>query len=469
MNRQLSCLIRIVLCSLLLAMVWPTWAFMPCVEGYPGFGTPEEEEQWYNEHVAWALDRIMAYPKTKGFVGPMSKAEATNRAEGCQAIADWWASQSDEWLYNFLPVETPHELCVGYRNGCPIHGGMRGTMQPDLTRKYYYQCQKAKEWWYPGCKVKNPTTGEEITVIDNGEGWVVPEGFQAAGQTYHFVQAWPAGVIKKWVWGAPYGGECTRFDPGGKPAIQSLSYMYAKTGDVKYAHAQGILLNRFAEVYPGYYQPKYGSRWRSSRKMCAANFEPDHMEQIAIAFDLVFDGLLEDEALVKFFATNGDADYNGDGKLTPEDITYNIQKNLMGYMFGSRWKTRCTATGCTWRIAPAIVAPARATSRPERRSRVSAMARCSKSRLTSSATPTSSSISTCAVMLCASATGATAGSRSVPRQRQMGSLPKACCSMVPDSRYCAAARTSRRANTCWSISPSRAVATDTRTSCICSR
>ena len=317
----------------LLATTGFVCAFMPCVEGYPGFGTPEEEEQWYKEHVEWALDRITKYPKPRGFMGPMGKAEATNRAEGCQAIADWWASQTDEWLYEFLPVETPIALCLGYSYGCPVHGGYRGTVQPDLTRKYYYQCNKGKEWWYPGCKVKNPTTGEEVTVVDDGKGWKVPEGFPAAGDVYHFIEAWPTNLVKKWVWGAPYGGEATRFDPGGKPAIQSLSYMYAKTGDIKYAHAQGLLLNRFAEVYPGYYQPNYGSRWRSSRKMCPANFEPDHMEQIAIAFDLVFDGLLQDDSLVKVFATKGDADYNGDGKLTPEDITYNIQKNLMGYMF----------------------------------------------------------------------------------------------------------------------------------------
>lgn len=317
----------------LLLAVGNASAFMPCVDGYPGFGTAEEEEQWYQEHLAACLDRIMAYPKPRGFMGPMSKGEAANRAAGCEEIADWWASRSDEWLYSFLPVETPHVLCVGYSSGCPIHGGYRGTLQPDLTRKYHYVCARGEEDWYPGCTARNPATGEEVTVVDEGEGWVVPEGFHGAGQTYDFIRAWPAGLIKKWVVGAPYAGEANRLDPAGSPAVQSLSYMYARTGDPKYAHAQGILLNRFAEVYPGYYQPAYGSRWRSPRKMCPANFEPDHIFQIAIAYDLVFDGLLQDASLVEFFATKGDADYNGDGTLTPEDITFNIQKSLMGSMY----------------------------------------------------------------------------------------------------------------------------------------
>ena len=192
------------LCGVFALLACPLWATEPCVDGYGGHGTPEQEEQWYREHVQWCLGRIMAYPKKKGFVGPMSKAEAVNRSKGNQKLADWWAGRDDEWLYNFLPAETPRQLCVGYSTGCPIHGGMRGTMRPDLTRQYYYQCAKGKEWWYPGCKAKNPATGEEVTVVDSGDGWPVPRGFPAAetsgkvsGRAYYFKQAWPAALLKK--------------------------------------------------------------------------------------------------------------------------------------------------------------------------------------------------------------------------------------------------------------------------------
>ncbi len=357
MRKRVAGLILTAICSTVLGTAWPVFARQVYVEGYPTKGTPEQEEQWYDQHVEWCLERIMAYPKTKGrsikravsWGGGGSEMIISDDWYGqthvskSQKVADWWAEQDDEYLYGRIPADPPSELCLGYHVGCPIHGGMRGTLSADLHQPYHYQCSRGKEWWYPGCKVENPTSGEEVTVVDDGNGWTAPEGFAGAGTTYHFKRTYPADLIKKYVWGGPYGGEVNRKDPSGWPPALALSIMYETTGDAKYAHAQGILLNRLAEVYRTYYRPQYyrrgkatttrRSRWAQLHRMCPANFEPQHMETISIAYDLAFEGIAKDPSIVEFFATKGDADYNGDGKLTPEDITYNIQKNLFGYMY----------------------------------------------------------------------------------------------------------------------------------------
>ena len=332
MRKLVAAIRSLAFCGAFASLPCPLWATEPCVDGYGGYGTPEQEERWYKRHVQECLQRIMAYPKTKGRV---LEVDVQSRVKASKAVADWWAARDDEWLYGFIPTETPEYICVGYSAGCPIHGGMRGAMRPDVMRRYHYQCVRGKEWWYPSCKVKNPTTGEEVMVVDKGKGWTVPKGFPAAGVVYHFKQAWPYVLLRKYLTGSPTYGGANRPDPRGR-AGPALSYMYAATGDLRYAHAQGILLNRLAEVYRTYYSPRWykgGTRWRCSHRLCPGNWEPDHIQQICVAFDLVFEALLRDASIVKFFATKGDADYNGDGRLTPEDITYNIQKNLLGYMY----------------------------------------------------------------------------------------------------------------------------------------
>ncbi len=318
----------------------------PSVLGYPGYGTPQQEEQWYREHAEWCLNRIMSKPKEKGFVGIYRNLDLARKnantewgkkiVQNMKGVADWWAAQSDEFLYNSIPKESPDKLVVSYNFGCPIHGGYRATFQPDLSKLYHYYCERGGEWWYPGCVVRNPASGEEITVVDNGKGWKAPAGFPNAGQFYYFKQAWPTALLKKYLWGNPYGGEKNRKDPPGDPPVISLSVMYALTGDLKYAHAQGILLNRLAETYRNYLpDPDFwgNTRWRNAHRICPVNFEPEHLQAISIAFDLAFEGIKQDKSIVKLFSTKGNADYDGDGQLTANDITYNIQKNLFGYMY----------------------------------------------------------------------------------------------------------------------------------------
>lgn len=292
-------------------------------------------------------EEVIGAGKRRGLVGIYNREDLERARRNAQRLdwaremvdrivrdADFWAGFSDETLYAMVPTQNPMALTVAQYDGCPIHGGNRSTFEGDLLHPYQWRCKLGGEWWYQGIEVENPGTGEPVRVLDEGPGWVAPEGFPNAGVTYYFVGAYRCYLLYR-LFSSPYAPQ-TGEGHQGRPASQALALAYAFTGERKYARKAGILLNRLAEVYgrlqgikegyEGYDRSKDPIRGYVGE---ASGREQSFLHNVALTYDLVFEAIGEDEDLVGFFeARNG-----RDGPEATSDITFNIHRNLFAYAY----------------------------------------------------------------------------------------------------------------------------------------
>ncbi len=287
--------------------------------------------------------RAMAPRKTKGLLGPIRAADvvrarrlvatkpwATAAAESYQRSAAWWLEQSDEAIYQLIPVGNPRALCPSFEKGCPLHGGARGTFTASLEKPYRWRCAKGGEEWYDGAVVRHPQTGQGVVVHDDGAGFLAPAGFAEAGRRFYFVAAWRYFALGK-LFGTPYEGDQGSQWPG-TTAVKHLAIAYALTGDARYAHKAAVMLNRLAEVYRFYDGCVEGPSQRQDGYI-GQGFEKFWSQEILLSCDLIWDALAGDEALRRFFAAHGQADYDGDGAVTADDVPFNLQRHLIGYTY----------------------------------------------------------------------------------------------------------------------------------------
>jgi hypothetical protein len=306
------------------------------------------------EATAGALARMGAVEKREGGTGPIGEAERARArrnaastgwgrevADRILADANWWLDKDDDFIYEMIPVENPRAISPSYERGCPIHGGGRKCMQTNTALPYRWQCVIGGEWWYNGAEVENPTTGETVEVWDDGDGWIAPEGFADPGTVYHFQAGWRYYVLSKLFY-HPYELTIDSDDAyTGQNAITQLSLAYAITDDERYAHKVGVLLNRLAEVYRYYNGTVDEQRPLTRGYLVQVSWEEMPIHDCLVAYDLVLDTILRDVGLVEYFREKGGCDYNGDGREDAEDIRYNIQHNLFGYMY--EWLHRAMA------------------------------------------------------------------------------------------------------------------------------
>ena len=260
---------------------------------------------------------------------------AKEMAEKIVDDADFWAAFSDELLYTMVPTHHPLALTVAQYHGCPIHGGNRSTLEGDLLRPYQWRCNIGGEWWFNGKLVKNPGTGGEIRMCDNGEGWVAPEGFPNAGTTYYFTAAYRCWILYR-LFSTPYAPQ-TGEGHQGKAAALAMALAYALTGEEKYVHKVGILMNRLADVYGRLQGIKEG--WEAYDKSKdpirgyvgeASGREQFFLDSVLSTYDLTFEGIRDDKSLESFL----------EGRFQGEDvpgdtvsIPGNIHRNLFAYAY----------------------------------------------------------------------------------------------------------------------------------------
>ena len=296
----------------------------------------------------WALE-LEPWRKTSGFTGMFSREDVQrarrtvrNHAWARKELrlirqdADFWARFSDAFLYALLPTQNPRALTPSQYHGCPIHGGNRTTLETSLEHPYRYRCRVGGEWWYDGARVVNPTTGDTVVVHDDGSGWVAPEGFANPGERYYFKGAYRLYLILK-LFSHPYGPEI-HDTYRGLPPVQALAFAYALTGQSRYAHKAGVLLNRIAQLYPHFDGLKEGyaayDRWKAPIRGYvgeASGREQGFLNSVALVYDLIFDAFSRDDSLAAFFAARGFPDLDGDGRVTPADLTLNVEHNLFGF------------------------------------------------------------------------------------------------------------------------------------------
>jgi hypothetical protein len=262
-------------------------------------------------------------------------AWAREMAEEIIEDANFWSSFSDELLYAMVPTQHPMALTVAQYHGCPIHGGNRSTLEGDFLRPYQWKCNLGGEWWFNGKVIENPGTGEEIEMWDDGGGWVAPEGFPDAGTTYYFTGAYRAWILYR-LFSSPYAPQ-TGEGHQGRPAALAMALAYSLTGEERYAHKVGILLNRLADVYGRLQGIKEG--WEAydiSKDPIrgyvgeASGREQFFLDSVLLTYDLTFEAIRDDTSLAPFFR---DKFVSDDVPGDEVDICQNIHRNLFAYAY----------------------------------------------------------------------------------------------------------------------------------------
>ena len=311
---------------------------------------PDHEPDRY-ARAAGFFQTVIKGGKRRGMVGIYNREDLDRARRNAERLAwardmvdqivrdaEFWAGFSDETLYAMVPTQNPMALTVAQYDGCPIHGGNRSTLESDMLHPYQWRCNIGGEWWYQGIEVENPGTGARVRVVDDGQGWVAPEGFMNPGVTYYFTGAYRCYLLYR-LFSNPYAPQ-TGTGHQGRPASQALALAYAFTGERKYAHKAGVLLNRLAEVYGRLQGIKEGYEAYDRSKDPirgyvgeASGREQFFLNHVAVTYDLIFEAMLEAEDVAGFFRARGGEDFDGDGRVTAGDIIYNIHRNLFAYAY----------------------------------------------------------------------------------------------------------------------------------------
>lgn len=325
-----------------------------------------------------ALSEFGAYPKkaafqglhgslelgidvpTEALYGILSKESIEEKRrqyqkDGIVPDAEWvtyWMSKSDDEIYAMISPENPRALVPSYAQGHPLQPGNFNSLVPIWGKPNRYRAAIDGEEWGPGMKVKNPATGEMVEITDDGSGWIPPEGFPNR-LPFRFKAAYRNYQIRKLVY-FPYNGEHEFDGPNYRQhaaPIYALAVAYAVTGEQKYADRVLLILNRLAENYR-----KYTSNddvgWGWTNYIYRAYIDDENNEcaiiiNLALSYDLVWKAIPSAQSVETFFAQKGDADYNEDGVSDPEDLRFNIEKNLFGYTWEFLKRADAVAVGNT--------------------------------------------------------------------------------------------------------------------------
>lgn len=267
--------------------------------------------------------------------------------------ADYWASKSDEELYNFIPLENPRATCPCYSFGCPVCGTGKDTyttyvLATSLETPNRWKCTTCGRWWGPGEEVEY--NGKKFKITDDGSGWTVPEGLPGSGHKCYFVAAWRTYAL--YVLLGSHGITIKNYYRP-KSAVGTLATVYAITGDAKYAHKALLILNRVAQLYPTYDGViDRGSRNSMPHISWVTAGEEEIVDACCYAYNIVFDYLPKDKELIDFFKKKRHEDLDNDGQITYEDIRRNIAVNLFGYMYEWLLRARFYSFG-DWMVAHA--------------------------------------------------------------------------------------------------------------------
>ncbi len=305
----------------------------------------KEADTFYppDEDVQASLDLLTSMRKQAALEGMLKLADIERKRQGFAAdpanyeskfreTADYWVQKDDDFLRDMLPAENPHMLVPSYAKGCPLHLGGVHTMRPIWGKPNHFRCQVGGEEWGPGMQVKNPGTGETITIEDDGYGWECPQGFPNPGR-YYFVAAYRLALIGK-LTSRPYRPFEDFDGPSSRAALWCLGYIHALSQKPEYAHKALVILTRLADVYHNYASLYNWRKYPARAYIQDHNFEPDNIHQCLEAYDFCFDAIAQDQEILEWFKQSRDnADCNGDGTVDAEDIKYYIERDLFGYMY----------------------------------------------------------------------------------------------------------------------------------------
>jgi hypothetical protein len=268
--------------------------------------------------------------------------------------AEPWLKMSDERLWSMMFGNTIKRSWMVWSNGhCPACGKgvpMYNWKIDAVRRPWKVTCPHCKEVFPKNDFLKFYRSGlDEHGVFDP----------KKADRTLLFNAEHPAPKAPKHRWGVDDGegfrqgrkrwrfigayliyGQWKQLIVGG---LKRLSAAYVVTGDRRYAHKAGILLDRVADLYPTFDFQREGVLYegRGSRGYVSTWHDAcNEVREIALAYDRVFEGLRGDEELVAFLAGKAKEFKLANRKATFADIQQNIEDRIFRDTIRNREKIR---------------------------------------------------------------------------------------------------------------------------------
>ena len=260
-----------------------------------------------------------------------------------------WLEMPDGDLWRMVPEQAlPRSTSVNIHLGCPKCGKATFKHGP----KPYLHDWRKRPW-----KIECPECGEVWPKNDfgayyasgKGPGWVFDPQRADRSLLFNAEHPDPADPLHTYGVDDGYGfrteegvfflvGYYTAWGPWQdlKKAVEALGEAYLLTDDPAYAHRAGVLLDRLADLYPGYDFMPYGrvgmtfSHGGSNRGKWEGTIWSNWMAQRAVrCYDKVFPGLAKAEALVPFLQSLQARHGGGGNKSSLEALHRNIRSGLL--------------------------------------------------------------------------------------------------------------------------------------------
>jgi hypothetical protein len=290
-------------------------------------------------------------------------AWAQHIRDSVMGAADRMAAQADDWLWSLPPGQTlPRSINVNYELGSPVTG--RDVYQLGFYPFTYdpwnqpwkiidpLAQQRGLPYVFPSNDfgsfyrsaldehgVFDPSRGDPAFLVnelypEQGPDWLVDNGL-----------GWFDDDGNRWTPIAYYCHYAIWYGSGSQigPGLQSLRDAYLYTGDVKYAHAGIIVLDRIADLYPSmstgaYPYPDFRNNdpYTNKGKILGSIWETGYARDLVAAYDAFFPALADgDPADVVPLLSAKAQQYGLPPKDSVEAIRLNIENGLLRQIYPS--------------------------------------------------------------------------------------------------------------------------------------
>lgn len=286
--------------------------------------------------------------------------------------AEPWAKMSDDELWSLMFGPTIHRswhvLSDGICPACKQNVVMYDWIVDGLNHPWKMRCPRCRElfpkndfgkFYHSGLdnrgildpqradrsllfNTEHPDPKDPLHMfgVDDGTGYIEGERKWQFVSTYLIYGQWKQAVL---------GG------------IRNLGSAYVVTGDRKYAHKAAILLDRVADLYPTFdYMTQadlYDGRNHSHGYVSVWHDACEETRELALGYDMIFDGIRGDKALVRFLSGKAKAHGIENPKASISDITRNIEDRILRDAINNRRKVESNypRTDVTYAVIEAVL------------------------------------------------------------------------------------------------------------------
>ncbi len=247
---------------------------------------------WMDEEEIWDLPVGPSLPRSW-------MVWSNGYCPACRADVPMYAWVIDPFARRFK-VQCPHCRAIFPTND------FEAFYRSGLDRSGVFDAKRAdRKLLY---NTEHPDAGDPLRSFGVDDG----QGFEAEGKRWRFIGAYLVyGQWKKLV----------------VAGLKALSDAWVMTGDARYARKVGILLDRVADLYPGYDYARQGLVYERGGNAGYVSVWHDAVEEtreISLAYDKVFEAIRQDGELVAFLSRQA----RSHGLANPKTSFALVQKNI---------------------------------------------------------------------------------------------------------------------------------------------